>query len=715
MKFNKVVPMFVVTLIATLVLLLQSNGGIVQADDGLLDPATQAALAMISDTNSTVPLQYPEPPLEFFSRMAPNTAESPSLINLDDFRGDGRFSGIDGSGVAIVILDTGIDVDHSFFGPDNNFDSISDRIVYQYDFADGDNDASDVNGHGSNVSSIVGSSDGTYTGMAPDVDIIHLKVFPDAGGGQFSYVESALQWVVTNAVLYNIVGVNMSLGDTANHATEQSLYGINDEILALSTLGVAVVSSSGNDFFSFGSAQGVGYPSADPNSFSVGAVYDSNVGGVSYGSGAQSFSSGPDFITPFSQRHSTLTTIFAPGAPSTGAGPNGGLVTMHGTSQAAPHIAGIIALMQELALQELGRKLTVEEIETLLVSTAVSINDGDNENDNVTNTGLTFPRVDVFAIGEAIIDLTATNPPNITKLNSNADTGDGELTPNEATNVDISQLIVTFSEDVNDPAGDVDVDDVTNIANYLLVSDGANSSFDTTTCGAVQGDDSATIVNSVSYNSSTFTATLSLNNGAPLSEDRYRIFVCKEIEDADDNQLDGDKDGTGGNDFSQDFEIDTTPINGAEITFTGISTGTVTTLSSAISSLDFTFPDKMMYEGSSSFVMSANASMPASAGDVTNINNYQLITNGVNNTFDTTACGATQGDDGSIGIDSVSYNPNTYEVVISFNGGEELSNETYQFLVCGTIEDDAGNAMGSDIGVSFAVNVAKQFIPVVVK
>jgi hypothetical protein len=99
---------------------------------------------------------------------------------------------------------------------------VSDRIVYQYDFADGDADASDVDGHGSNVSSIVASSDSIHTGMAPDADIIHLKVFGDDGGGNFAYVESALQWVVENAATYNIASVNMSLGDTANWNTAQS-------------------------------------------------------------------------------------------------------------------------------------------------------------------------------------------------------------------------------------------------------------------------------------------------------------------------------------------------------------------------------------------------------------------------------------------------------------------------------------------------------------
>ncbi|MEZ5667270.1 MAG: S8 family serine peptidase [Alphaproteobacteria bacterium] len=356
----------------------------------------------------------------------PATNLSSGVINLDDFRADTRFVGIDGSGFASVILDTGIDLKHAFFGPDSDGNGIADRIVYQYDFGNGDSNASDVNGHGSNVASIVGSQDGTYTGVAPGVDIIALKVFQDSGAGYFSYIENALRWVVNNAVAYNIVSVNMSLGDSGNYQTPVQLYGIADEMAALANLGVVVVSASGNNFYGFNSVQGVSYPAADPNSLSIGAVYDGNTGGWSYGSGAVAYSSGSGYITPFSQRDDTLTTVFAPGAPITGAGPTGGLVTMHGTSQAAPHVTGVVALAQDLAMQELGRKLTVTEFESLIKSTGTTIVDGDNENDNVVNTGLSFPLVDVKALGEAIVAMAPPKVPTLSIAALDAEKAEGD-------------------------------------------------------------------------------------------------------------------------------------------------------------------------------------------------------------------------------------------------------------------------------------------------
>ena len=167
-------------------------------------------------------------------------------------------------------------------------------------------------------------------------------------------------------------------------------------------MNVIVVSASGNDFYGFYSTQGVIYPSADPSSLSVGAVYDAVAGRYDYSGGATVYSRGPDRITPFSQRHSTLTTIFAPGASTTGANSTGGTVDMHGTSQASPHIAGITVLAQQLAESRLGRGLTMAEFADLLDSTGVTINDGDDEDDNVSNTNLDFRRVDVLALAEAI-------------------------------------------------------------------------------------------------------------------------------------------------------------------------------------------------------------------------------------------------------------------------------------------------------------------------
>ena len=336
------------------------------------------------------------------------TEESGPLINLtpsDDedmeaFRSDPRFGNIDGSGYATVIIDSGIDTNHSFFG---------DRVVYSYDFADNDAVALDRNGHGTLVSSIVASEDTTYPGIAPGTDIIHLKVLSDDGTGTWGNVEQALQWVVENTDTYNIASVNLSLGaGNFNQAISPESVGISDEIEQIVAQDTIVVAAAGSNFYQYQTDPGIAYPGADPNVIAVGAVWDSRNGLEIWEDGAIDFSTDADRIVSFSQRHPELTDIFAPGAYITGASPGGGTTEQAGTSFATAHISGVAVLAQQLAQQELGRRLTSEEFRNLLQSTGVTINDGDDEDDNVVNTGADYKRVDVLGLAEAIVAL---NPP----------------------------------------------------------------------------------------------------------------------------------------------------------------------------------------------------------------------------------------------------------------------------------------------------------------
>ncbi|MFO1020977.1 MAG: S8 family serine peptidase [Planctomycetales bacterium] len=397
--------------------------------------------------------------------ITPQLAQSGPLIHIDQFRADPIFAGVDGTGFSTVIIDTGIDLNHPFFGPDSDNNGVADRIVYSYDFSDDDDsDASDFDGHGSNVASIAASSDGTYTGMAPGANIIALKVFPDdpSSGASIVDIVQALDWVVAHVDQYNIASVNLSLGG-GFYTTAQTGGYLASDFAALVAKDVFVVSASGNDFYGNNSQQGVSYPAADVNSLSIGAVYDGNVGGFSYGSGAVAYSTGPDRITPFSERSSTLTTVFAPGAPIKGAGPDGDLLTEHGTSQASPHIAGIGALVQQLAVRDLGRRLTQAEFASLLKSTGATINDGDDEDDNVTNTGLDFKRVDVYELGKAIHAMapTAGDSPGVYRngkfyLDSNLNGAWNNLAGGD--------LLKTFGAVGDIPlAGDWDGDGVSNI------------------------------------------------------------------------------------------------------------------------------------------------------------------------------------------------------------------------------------------------------------
>ncbi len=324
------------------------------------------------------------------------------LVELDKLRADPGYAGVDGSGVRVVVIDTGIDASHPFFDG---------RVVYQYDFADNDTQATDRNGHGTHVAGVIAGSDPMFGGVAPGTELIVLKVFGDDGSGAFGSLERALQWVVTNGQAWHVGVVNLSLGDGRNWATAGSHYGLGDEFAALAAQNIITVAADGNNYAST-NALGVAYPGADPAVLAVGAVWAGDFGGPwRFGNGGIDESTGSDHIASFSQRDPNQTDVFAPGARLTSAAIGGGVRTMQGTSQSAAYVSGVAALAQQMAREHLGRSLSVAEFHDLLASTSVSINDGDDEHDNVANSGLNFPRLDVQRLVGAIMAMSNDAPP----------------------------------------------------------------------------------------------------------------------------------------------------------------------------------------------------------------------------------------------------------------------------------------------------------------
>nr|NCS54770.1 hypothetical protein [Microcystis aeruginosa G13-05] len=344
-----------------------------------------------------------------------------NLINLDDFWSDSRFTNIKGQGESIVIIDTGADLNHPLFGVDANNNGIADKIIYQYDFADNDADASDKNNHGSHIASIASQ-------IAPDANLIILKVFKDNGSGYFADLEEALQWVNTNANTYNVTSVNLSLGDNQNWTTATGRYGIGDELAAIAGQNILIAAAAGNSFYTFNSSPGLAYPAADPNVISVGAVWADDFGSGSFSNGAKDYTTAADRIASFSQRHPILD-VFAPGILISGANATGGTITMGGTSQAVPYISAIATLGQQIARTYLGRELTLTEFRTLLDTTSNLIIDGDDENDNVTNTGISYPRINALALAENILNLNDSNSnPDLVNPGNNNNNGSNTVT-----------------------------------------------------------------------------------------------------------------------------------------------------------------------------------------------------------------------------------------------------------------------------------------------
>jgi subtilisin family serine protease len=222
--------------------------------------------------------------------------------DADDFRGAGK---------AVVVIDTG-------WSP--LFDQRN--TVYSFDFSGFDDADASVRtrySHGSWVAQVC-------VRTAPDVDIIHLKVFSDNGAnGAMVDIQEALDWVIDATATYDIAAVNLSLG--FGNTTRKRTTILSDEFAALDELGVLNVVATGN--LGSPSKRGVNVIAADRNAIGVSA------------------SDADGRLALFTQRSATLTDIAAPGVDIPVEATLGWSDIVSGTSYAAPYVAATAARLME--------------------------------------------------------------------------------------------------------------------------------------------------------------------------------------------------------------------------------------------------------------------------------------------------------------------------------------------------------------------------------
>ena len=290
--------------------------------------------------------------------------QSAPLIRSIDVLSQTAFKG---DGTMVVVLDTGVNYTLADFGVCTAPGlPASCRVTIAQDLASTDN-ALDDDGHGTNVSGIV-------AGIAQGTQLAVFDVF-DGASAFSSVVIAGINWAIANQVPYHVSSINMSLGDSSQNAVVCSNSFSNPfvaPIAAAYSAGILTVISAGNHGYS----AGLGMPACTPQAVSVGAVYDSNVGGLNWGICTDT-TTATDQVTCFSNSANYLS-LLAPGALITAAGS-----TLGGTSQASPHVAAAIAILRDARPSE-----SLAATLNRLTSTGVSITDARN--------GQSFPRIDVL-------------------------------------------------------------------------------------------------------------------------------------------------------------------------------------------------------------------------------------------------------------------------------------------------------------------------------
>lgn len=249
--------------------------------------------------------------------------------------------GLDGTGVTVAVLDTGVDQTH----PD-----LAEQVAETRSFVPGET-VTDVNGHGTHVASTVAgtgaASDGKEKGVAPGADLAIGKVLNDGGSGAESWIIEGMEWGAGRADV-----VSMSLGSPeASDGTDPMALAVDS--LSEST-GALFVIAAGN----YGRVSGIGSPGAAQSALTVGAVDGADERAYFQDMGPRLGDAvvKPEIVAP------GVDVLAARSSASDGEGP---YVSLSGTSMATPHVAGAAAIIAQQHPDWTGA-----QIRDALVSTA---------------------------------------------------------------------------------------------------------------------------------------------------------------------------------------------------------------------------------------------------------------------------------------------------------------------------------------------------------
>ena len=167
-----------------------------------------------------------------------------------------RMDGIDGTGIKIAVIDTGVDFNHPDllgWGPDG-------KVIGGHNFIQENELPMDTNGHGTKVAGII-AADGSVLGVAPKAKILAYKVSEDGEGVSSELIKGAIERAIEDdADIINIsLGVNRTnskIDDAVNHALDN---------------GIFVVTAAGNDGPKL---ETIGSPGRNFESVTVGATYN---------------------------------------------------------------------------------------------------------------------------------------------------------------------------------------------------------------------------------------------------------------------------------------------------------------------------------------------------------------------------------------------------------------------------------------------------------
>ena len=278
--------------------------------------------------------------------------EADQQINADDVWAQG----IDGTGVAVAVLDTGVQADH---------EELLGSIAGCVSFVPTETTCEDLNGHGTHVTGIITAngvneitndygytSPNWATGVAPGASVYMLKVCNADGICYESDMMAAMEYAVSSTTA-KVMSISIGGGNYSGENCDTDT--LAAKVNWVVSNGITVAAAAGNDQFFVSS------PACASGVIAVGAVDKT-------GLMAKWSNFGPslDIVAPGVSILSSYSCL-APGAGGDCA--STWYAWMPGTSMSTPMVSGTVALMLDA-----NSSLTVDEIKTALYSTADPIN-----------------------------------------------------------------------------------------------------------------------------------------------------------------------------------------------------------------------------------------------------------------------------------------------------------------------------------------------------
>ena len=261
-------------------------------------------------------------------------------------------TGYDGAGSSVAIIDTGIDGAHVGLDDQDDDNSTYDpKIIAFYDVVNnpGLTNGTEVfpyddQGHGSHCAgTTAGTGAPTYehTGVAPQANLVGVKVLDEGGSGSFSGVMMGMEWTVEKRHEFNIRAASMSLGGFGiielGSSEEESVSRMANEMVRS---GIALFIAAGNN----GVSGQIGTPGSAEDVITVGALDKGDDPGIAVYS-SQGPVYGEDGFTVI--RVKPNVAFVGSNVISVESNSGSGYTDMSGTSMATPGAAGVAALMYQ--------------------------------------------------------------------------------------------------------------------------------------------------------------------------------------------------------------------------------------------------------------------------------------------------------------------------------------------------------------------------------